>query len=107
MNNSSEIPSSLKPDGEGARLWSWLCENVANVEANLPLAIELCITADRLQDVRSKITQQGLTISGPKGRPIRHPLLDVEARYAKALRDCWRVLGLADKSEPEQGSLAL
>lgn len=104
MEISPEIPSCLRADGAGARLWLWLHVQVANLLDNEPLAVELCQMADRVEEIRSRIAQQGLMISGPKGRSVKNPLLDMELRYSRGIKDLWKTLGLADKGDPIQGS---
>jgi hypothetical protein len=97
--DSSNIPDGLRPDGEGARLWTWLSDHADGVLDSMPLAVELCRVADRLQEVRSKLDAQGLAVSGARGRSARNPLIDSEIKLSKQFQALWRALGLSDKSD--------
>jgi len=101
METELNIPEELKPDGDGARLWAWLCSECDGMESARPLALELCRTADRLQEVRSKIASQGLMISGARGRSAKNPLLDIEVKLSKQFQGLWKGLGLSDKGVDE------
>jgi len=94
-----EMPSCVKPGGAGARLWVWLAANTENLGDNLPLSAELCGIADRLEEVRAKISIQGIVVSGPHGRSAKNPLLDVEIKLSKQFQTLYRSLGLCDKDD--------
>src|SRR4051794_13672761 len=100
-----EAPEGLKPGGDGARLWAWLHSSVEGAETCGPMVEELCRIADRLAEVRLKIAQQGLTISGVRGRSAKNPLLDIEIKLSGQLAKLWKTLGLSDK--PDQDSLPI
>jgi len=102
---TDELLGSLKPDGEGRRLWAWLHENCEGIDSCAPLVMELCRIADRLQEIREKIAAQGLSVSGARGRTAKNPLIDVEIKLSKQYQVLWRSLGLADKPEEERRSV--
>ena len=97
MNEAVNIPVILKSDKAGARLWVWLDEQFQNIEAVRPLATEICIISERLEEVRTKIGEQGLTVSAARGRTAKNGLLDVELKLSKQIAALWKGLGLADK----------
>lgn len=88
----------LRPNGAGAKLWAWLEAQIENLEELRPLAVEICVVADRLEQVRTAIAEQGLTVCAARGRTTKNSLLDVELKLSKALAGLWRSMGLADKS---------
>ena len=102
MEQDSSTPDCLKPGGAGARLFQWLVENADGVLESRPLVAELCVIADRLFEVRAKLTQQGLTVSAARGRIAANPLLGQETRLLKQYENLWRTLGLADEAEEEK-----
>jgi len=99
---TDELLGSLKPDGEGRRLWTWLYAECEGIDSCRPLVLELCRISDRLQEVREKIATQGLSVSGARGRTAKNPLIDVEVKLSKQFQVLWRSLGLADKPEEER-----
>ena len=101
METDSNIPENLRPDGDGRQLWAWLCAQCEGIEDCRPLATELCRIADRLQEVRAKITSQGLMVSGARGRSAKNPLIDMEVKLSKQYQTLWRSLGLSDKTPDE------
>ncbi|MGA2155471.1 MAG: hypothetical protein ABSH37_13735 [Bryobacteraceae bacterium] len=102
MDTTFDYSGELKPEGEGRRLWDWLHAECDGIEALRPLVLELCRTADRLQEVRVKIAAQGLSVSAARGRSAKNPLLDVELKLSKQFAALWRGLGLSDKPEGER-----
>jgi hypothetical protein len=96
------IPDDLRADGEGRRLWSWLAQNADGVLDSRPLVAELCRMADRLEQVRAKLAQQGLTVTAARGRIASNPLLTQEVRLVKQYENLWRTLGLSDEPEEEK-----
>lgn len=103
MEESKEIPNGVKPDGEGARLWLWMISEATDesLASTKPMAVELCVIADRLSDVRSKIAAQGLTVSGAKGRSAKNPLLDIEIKLSGQFSKIWKTLGF-DRTNSEE-----
>src|SRR5690349_955569 len=101
-NEELKFPDVLKPDGAGRELWSWLQEHCDGLQDCAPLAEELCAVRDRLSEVRAKIAAQGLLTSGARGRSVRNPLLDSEAKLSRQFSFLWRQLGLADKQSEEE-----
>lgn len=95
-------PADLKPDGEGARLWAWLASEVEGIEQLAPLVTELCRIGDRLQEVRAKLSSQGLMVSGARGRSAKNPLCDLEIKLSCQFSKIWKTLGLADKPAEER-----
>ena len=93
---------TLRPEGEGRRLYRWLMEEVEGAESCRPLTEELCRVADRLEEVRGKIAVQGLTVSAARGRSAKNGLLDVEIKLSGQYSKLWKTLGLADKPEVEK-----
>jgi hypothetical protein len=104
MELNNELPKILKPDGAGARLWTWLHVQTDNVADNMPLVTELCIIADRLDEVRTKLASQGISVSGPHGRSTKNPLMDSEIKLSKQFQALYKGLGLSDR-EDGQGRL--
>jgi len=99
QNESSiqDLPAGIRPDGEGAKLWLWLMSAVEGADSCMPLVVELCRIADRLEEVRAKLALQGLTVSGVRGRSAKNGLLDVELKLSGQFAKIWKTLGLADK----------
>ena len=95
--NDNNFPDGLKLGGEGRQLWAWLVTQAENIEDCRPLATELCRICDRLAAVRAKITEQGLMVSGARGRSAKNPLIDIEVKLSKQYQTLWRALGLSDK----------
>jgi hypothetical protein len=102
MDNENIIPEDLRADGDGRKLWAWLCLQCDGIESCRPLAVELCRVADRLQEVRAKIESQGLTVSGARGRSSKNSLLDVEIKLQKSYQTIWKGLGLSDKPPDDE-----
>lgn len=103
MSPDSQSPilmPRLRPGGDGERLLAWLRAEIAGVDDAMPLVVELCRTADQLELVRGKISAQGVSVSGPRGRAMANPLLATEVKLVAAYDKLWRSLGLAD-SQPE------
>ena len=101
---ASEIPNitvTLRSGGEGEKLWAWMNLQTDDPEGCRPLLEEICLVADRLEEVRAKIATQGLLVSGPRGRASKNPLLDIELKLSKQYQLLWRTLGLADKLPDE------
>ena len=90
-----KLPADLGADGR--RLFAWLDE-IADIAAAEPLVVELCRIADRLGEVRAKLSSQGVTVTGARGRPAKNPLCDVELKLSGQYAKLWRALGLADKT---------
>jgi hypothetical protein len=91
------IPSEVKTNSAGASLWKWLASQVEGLDECGPLAVELCVVMDRLQEVREKIASQGIIVSGTRGRSAKNPLLDIEIKLGKRFSELWKSLGLADR----------
>lgn len=102
--SKSDVPDVPDPPEElgpaGREQWTWLWEHGGDDLADvLPLAVELCRTADRLFSIRGDITRRGITLSN--GR--KNPSLAEEARFQRQYVLTWRSLGLADKDPAAAG----
>ena len=101
METDTDSPA-FRPGGEGERLWAWLHEpEFGGTDACRPMCEEICRIADRLQEVRSKLATQGLSVSAPRGRQAKNPLLDIEIKLSGQFSKLWKTLGLADKPPAE------
>ncbi len=68
--------------------------------AQLRLALQ---ALDRADESRETLDREGLVVTGARGVPQRHPLVDVEAQSRSAALRAFRQLGLAEYSEePKQ-----
>ncbi len=107
MDQTTDLErAGLAPDGAGMALWAWLLTQTDDIDGCRPLALEACILAQRLSEVRAKLATSGLLISGPRGRSVKNPLIDTELRLAQQFVRTWRALGLSDappSDEPRRG----
>jgi hypothetical protein len=100
MSPDPETPDlvpRLRPGGDGEALLKWLTTEIAGVDECAPLVHELARVADRLQEVRAKISSQGISVGGPRGRSMANPLLQIETKLIASFDKLWRSLGLADQ----------
>jgi hypothetical protein len=91
--------SKRAPDSDpaGNEWWLALVDDPEDV-IEREMVGELLKTRDRLAEVRARIAEEGLMVSGSTGQPRAHPLLTLERGLAG---DVWRAL------EWLRGALAL
>jgi hypothetical protein len=86
-----KMPTALGPAGQ--KLWTWAAAEF-ETDGCQPLLAELCVTADRLEEVRNKLH-----------RKFDVRLINAEVRLAGQYTKIWRLLGLADSSNKARGKV--
>lgn len=83
-SKTTAAPAALHPDAAAlhARV---LAEFDFSDGASLAVLREMCGTLDRLRQVQSVITAEGLTVTGSTGQPRPHPLLATEDMLRRSL----------------------
>ena len=78
----------------GTKLQKWLTEQF-EISGAEPLAHELCVTMDRLSELRQDDGKPGLSVMD------RMHLVSAEVKVQAIFARLWRLAGLADKDAPE------
>lgn len=75
-------PADLARGGPGRALWRDVTKRYDPTELEAPILAEACRTVDRLEELRTVIEADGVTILGSKGQRRLHPAL-AEERLAR------------------------
>lgn len=91
-----KAPTDLKT--EGRQIWRQICADY-DTRGNEAVLHELCRTADRLAEIRNRITTAKDTTEFLK-------LTNAESKTAGTFARCWRLLGLQQADIPVRGEHA-
>lgn len=98
-----------RPEGlseAGTALWQGLAADLAALEGGTAAQVDLVLLelvvrqADRLEEVRLILAEEGPTVTGSKGQTRPHPLLAAEGQLARDIAGGLERLRLTPKRRP-------
>lgn len=59
-------------------MWREVTAGVVPVGASVSAMEAYCVQVVRMRDAQHRVDSEGLVVADEKGRPVRHPALDIE-----------------------------
>jgi P27 family predicted phage terminase small subunit len=95
MNTRYKAPPKLGKWGR--KLWLSTTKGARILEHDLQLLESACRLADRIQQCRTRLASEGLTVKGRYGQLVAHPLVEIERTASAEFRACLKLLGLHEQ----------